>query len=205
MSSLEHPIVLESFAVIDAEVGHHEFNRQEYAIVRRAIHATADLGLVQDFRFRHGAIASGIKALQSGTPIVTDVTMVRQGIASMVNKTFQNPLISAIEFTEQAKPRLTRTETGILACWEQYPQAIYVIGNAPTALMALCKVARSLTPPLIVGVPVGFIKVVEAKQVLAQTSIPHICIEGRKGGSPVAAAIINALLVLAWEAQSSSS
>jgi precorrin-8X/cobalt-precorrin-8 methylmutase len=95
------------------------------------------------------------------------------------------------------------TETGLLKCWQSYPEAIYVIGNAPTALLALCQqVANSSQQPsLIVGVPVGFVSVVESKAILAKLAVPQIRIEGRKGGSTVAAAIINALLVLAKERQ----
>lgn len=196
-----HPIMEQSFAVIDREIGKHNFNPAEYAIVRRVIHSTADFEFAQLMRFNEGAIASAIQAIQQQTPIITDVGMVKQGVAGMVAKTFGNPLIAAVEQVSEALPGKTRTETGLIQCFEQYPGAIYVIGNAPTALLALCAQLPNspIQPALVIGVPVGFISVIESKEALAQTSVPQIRVEGRKGGSPVAAAILNALMVLAWE------
>ena len=201
---LNHPIVEESFKIIDREVGNHNFTREEYAIARRVIHATADFDYLDLLQFRHNAIASGITGIQNQVPIVTDVTMVKQGIRSMVSKTFGNEIISAVELAKVAESGKTRTETGLLKCWDKYPEAIYVIGNAPTALLALCdRIAnRKITPTLIIGVPVGFVSVAESKQALVKLNIPQILTQGRKGGSPVAAAIVNALCVLAWENKS---
>jgi len=198
-----HPIMEQSFAVIDQEIGEHNFSPAEYAIVQRVIHSTADFEFPQLIKFSPNAIASGIKALQQGTPIVTDVGMVKQGIAGMVAKTFGNPLIVAVEQASVALPGKTRTETGLMQCWEEFPEAIFVIGNAPTALLALCEQlpTATLKPALVIGAPVGFISVLESKAALAQTSVPQIRVDSRKGGSPVAAAILNALLVLAWNVQ----
>ncbi|MCU0569457.1 MAG: cobalt-precorrin-8X methylmutase [Oculatellaceae cyanobacterium Prado106] len=202
---LNHPILEQSFAVIDQEIGEHSFTPAEYAIVRRVIHSTADFEFKELIRFSPGAIEGAIAALRQTTPIVTDVTMVKQGITTLVSKTFQNPIISAVEQATQAAPGQTRTETGMLRCWADFPQAIYAIGNAPTALLALChqiQVQNPQTDPhptLIIGAPVGFISVLESKATLAQTPIPQILVEGRKGGSAVAAAILNALLILATE------
>jgi precorrin-8X/cobalt-precorrin-8 methylmutase len=201
MSLPIHPIMEQSFAVIDQEIGEHNFSSAEYAIVRRVIHSTADFEFVQLIQFSEDAIASGIKALQRRTPIITDVGMVKQGIAGMVAKTFDNPLIAAVEQAPIALPGKTRTETGLLQCFEKFPEAIFVIGNAPTALLALCDQlpVTPVPPALVIGAPVGFISVLESKQALAQIHVPQIRVEGRKGGSPVAAAILNALMVLAWE------
>ncbi len=196
--------MVQSFAVIDQEIGAHGFSPAEYAIARRVIHSTADFEFRDLLRFSPGAIAGAIRALQQGVPIVTDVNMVKQGILSVVAQTFRNPVISAIDQATVAAPGQTRTETGLLACLAQYPEAIYAIGNAPTALLALCAWVQGRSPAeprpaLVIGAPVGFIAVVESKLALTQTDLPQIRVEGRKGGSPVAAAIINALLVLAWE------
>ncbi len=201
MSSLNHPILEQSFAIIDQEIGEHNFNPAEYAIIRRVIHSTADFEFKHLMRFSPGAIAAAIAALCQGIPIVTDVGMVKKGVAGMVAKTFNNPLICAVEAADVALPGKTRTETGLLKCWQQFPQAIFVFGNAPTALLALCTELQnaSVSPALVIGAPVGFVSVVESKAVLAQTSVPQIRVEGRKGGSPVASAIVNALIVLAWE------
>ncbi|AFY76528.1 MAG: cobalt-precorrin-8X methylmutase [Hydrococcus sp. C42_A2020_068] len=198
---LNHPILEQSFAIIDQEIGNHSLNSWEYAIARRVIHTTADFEFAELLRFSPDAIESGMACLRRKVPIITDVGMVKQGITTMVAKTFNNFLMAAVEQVLVADAGRTRTEIGILRCFEQYPQGIYVIGNAPTALLALCdRISESnLKPGLIIGAPVGFVSVVESKQALARLSVPQIRVEGRKGGSPVAAAILNALLVLAWE------
>lgn len=198
----QHPILLESFAQIDREIGAHPFAAAEYTVLRRIIHTTADFEFAQLLRISPGAIATGVAALQDGTPIVVDVGMVRQGCQGMVKRTFDNPLWTAVDLVAAAAPGHTRTATGLLKAWDNWPAAIYVIGNAPTALQALCDriEAANSAPPLIIGVPVGFVGVLEAKSRLANLSVPQISVEGRKGGSTVAAAIVNALLVLAWEA-----
>ena len=201
MSLPIHPIMEQSFAVIDQEIGEHHFTPAEYAIVRRVIHSTADFEFAQLIQFSEDAIASGIKAIQQRTPIITDVGMVKQGVAGMVENTFSNPLIAAVTQAPLAQPGKTRTETGLMRCFEEYPGAIFVIGNAPTALLSLCAQLpiAPIQPALVIGVPVGFISVIESKAALAKTPVPQIRVEGRKGGSPVAAAILNALIVLAWE------
>ena len=212
MSQLNHPILEKSFAIIDREIGEHHLSPEQYAIARRVIHATADFEFAELLRFSPGAIEAGISCLRKQVPIITDVSMVKQGITTLVTKTFHNPILVAVEQASVALPGKTRTETGLLRCIKQHPQGIYVIGNAPTALLALCaqssagifsggcfEQAQSERPSLIIGAPVGFVSVIESKQALAQASVPNIRIEGRKGGSAVAAAILNALLVLAWE------
>ena len=201
MSQLNHPILKQSFAIIDRTVGEHNLNGAEYVIARRVIHSTADFEFINLLKFSPGAIESGINSLREKVAIVTDVTMVKQGIKTQVDRTFKNPIIAAVEAASSPLPGKTRTETGLLKCFQNYPDGIYVFGNAPTALLALCSVLSNspIKPRLIIGAPVGFVSVVESKQALAKISIPQIRVNGCKGGSPVAAAIINALLVLAWE------
>ena len=209
MSQLDHPIVTESFAIIDREIGSHDLNPQEYAIARRIIHSTADFQFKDLLAFSPDAILAGISALQRQTPIITDVSMVKMGIANRVARTFGNPIVTAVEHATIADPGKTRTETGMMHLVRQFPQAIFAIGNAPTALLALCEAiaqdevterSRSqVQPALVIGAPVGFVSVVEAKARLAETKVPQIRVIGRKGGSPVAAAIVNALIGLAVE------
>jgi len=211
-----HPIMAQSFAVIDREIGSYKdkFSPAEYAIVRRTIHSTADFEFQHLIYFSPNAIEAGIQAIRDRLPIITDVGMVKQGVAGLVAKTFANPLMSAVEGVEVALPGKTRTETGLMQCYEQFPTAIFVIGNAPTALLALCQELQSqklqnqklqsaaTLPALVIGAPVGFISVVESKAALAQTPVNQIRVEGRKGGSSVAAAILNALIMLALERES---
>ena len=200
-----HPIMKQSFAVIDREIGKHNFSPDEYAIVQRVIHSTADFEFKQLIRFSPRAIDAGIEALRRRVTIVTDVGMVKQGSLNLVAQTFGNPMISAVEQAAVALPGRTRTETGLIQCWQEFPEALFVIGNAPTALLALCNElsTASMSPALVIGAPVGFISVLESKAALAHTPVNQIRVEGRKGGSPVAAAILNALIVLAWEQDNS--
>ncbi len=201
MTSLNHPILEESFRIIDREIGPHSFSPSEYSIIRRIIHTTADFEYLHLFRHDHNAIDAGIEALIEGGLIITDVTMVKQGIKNLVAKTFGNPIISAVEQVNVAAEGKTLTETGLLRCFAHHPSAIYVIGNAPTALLALSQqiTLSPVKPALVIGVPVGFVSVVESKEALTRLRVPQMLIEGRKGGSTVAAAIVNALIVLAWE------
>ena len=214
MPPILHPILQESFRIIDREMDIHGLSPEEHAIVRRVIHSTADFEFQHLIRFSPGAITAAIAALTQQTPIVTDVSMVTVGIQTLVQQTFGNPVITAVSQGQEPPPGQTRTEAGLLRCLEQFPTAIYVIGNAPTALLALCQHSQAPPsqpcpqsgwhPPLpacIIGAPVGFVAVEAAKDALAQTAIPHIRIEGRKGGSPASAAILNALLMLAWHRQ----
>lgn len=210
-----HPILQQSFTLIDQEIGEHPFSPGEYAVVQRVIHSTADFDFKHLIHFSPGVIDHAVSVLSQGIPIITDVTMVRQGIITWVQRTFNNPVICAVTQAESATAHQTRTEIGILRCWDQFPTAIYIIGNAPTALLALCQqiqvqpepqIAASrvegrkhAAPALIIGAPVGFVSVLEAKAALMQTPVPQIRVEGRKGGSAVAAAILNALLTLAWQ------
>lgn len=201
--SLNHPIVEQSFAMIDREMGDHSLPDDHYAVVRRVIHSTADFEFKERLVFSPGVVEWAIAALQTSTPIIVDVNMVQQGIQSMVAKTFQNPIYVAVNHGTEPISGKTRTETGMLRCLQDHPDSIVVIGNAPTALLAACGAIQhsSIRPTLVIGAPVGFVSVLEAKATLAQTDIPQIRVEGRKGGSPVAAAIVNALIDLAWQSQ----
>ena len=194
-------IIKKSFAIIDREFGPHDFRPEEYAIIRRIIHSTADFEFKDLIRFSPDAIESAIAALRSDVPVITDVNMVKHGIVGMLSKNFSKSPIAAIEFAPEAPPNKTRCEIGMVKCWEKFPEAIFVVGNAPTALQALCEqISKTgISPALVIGAPVGFVSVIESKAALAQLPVPQIRIEGRKGGSPVAAAILNALIVLAAE------
>ncbi|URR35836.1 cobalt-precorrin-8X methylmutase [Thermosynechococcus sp. HN-54] len=198
--SLLHPIAQASFAIIDREIGAHHFDAPSYAILRRIIHSTADFEFKNLLEILPGAIAHMTQALRSKVPIITDVAMVSVGIQTMASRTFQNPIITALDDGSHTAPGQTRSEAGMIRAWQQWPYALFVVGNAPTALLALCNcLQETRVPPAgVIGVPVGFVNVVESKAALAQLPVPQIRVAGRKGGSPVAAAIVNALLELAY-------
>lgn len=190
-----HPITAESFAIIDREIGPHHFSEAEYAIVRRAIHASADFELKELFTFSPTAITAGIEAIQHNLPIIVDVRAVAAGVASTLAQTQKPPAHCALDYPGVGP---TRTAAGTIALAEKFPDGIYIIGNAPTALLALVERINmgKATPSLVVGAPVGFVAVEEAKAALATTDVPQIIVRGRKGGSAIAAAILNALALL---------
>ncbi|MBO9999651.1 MAG: precorrin-8X methylmutase [Cyanobacteria bacterium SID2] len=193
-----HPITAQSFAIIDREIGSHSFSKSEYEIIRRAIHSTADFELQNLFEFSETAIDSGIEAIRRNRSIVVDVRMVKMGISSTLERAKKSEALCALDYLGEGK---TRTAAGIRTLARQYPYGIFVIGNAPTALLALVDEihAGNARPALAIGVPVGFVAVEESKQALAETEVPKIIVRGRKGGSPVAASIVNALVHLADE------
>jgi precorrin-8X/cobalt-precorrin-8 methylmutase len=201
LNKLSNPIIEKSFAIIDEIVGNHHLSPEEYNIVRRIIHTTADFEFLNLLQCSPNIVEIAISAFSKKTPIITDVSMVKEGIRNMVAQTSQNEITVAVKQAEKADNGKTLTETGLLKCCPQYPNGIYVIGNAPTALIALCEQieAKKLQPSLVIGVPVGFVSVLEAKAYLGKLDIPQIQIKGNKGGSTVAAAIVNALLIMSHE------
>ena len=198
-------ILAESFRIIDAEAGAQPFDAAEWAVVRRMIHACGDVGLARDTAFHPGAVAAGVRALREKAPLVTDVRMVAAGI--------HRPSLEALgvsphcyiddpEAARQAERRgTTRSRCAMEMAVTLYPEAIFVIGNAPTALLALCEAVRRGTarPRLIVAMPVGFVSVAESKEEALALGVPVLAVRDRKGGSAVAAAAVNALLRLALE------
>lgn len=201
------PITAASFRQIDQEIGPHPWQGIHYEVVRRAIHATADFELRDRFVFSPNAIEQALVALREKRPVIVDVNMVAAGIRSRLMAA-GIPLYCAQDWVkEPLLPGQTRTANGMLNLAQLYPEALFVIGNAPTALLALVQEiqAERVRPCGVIGVPVGFVAVEEAKQALAQTKVPQIRVEGRKGGSPVAVAIVNALLIAAQRDPTSNS
>ena len=194
-----------SMAVIEKEIGKHPYDKMQWPIVRRVIHSTADFDFAgkQAIKFSSDSIKNGINALKQGCCIVTDV----HGVSGLLSKAesayFKNRIICKIsdpDVAESAKnAQTTRAQASMRACAEELNGGIVAIGNAPTALLEIIKMANEgvCNPALIVGIPVGFISAVESKNDLALTNLPYITNMGRKGGSPSAAAIINAIYKLA--------
>lgn len=194
-------IEAESFRIIAEELGEHSFSPEEFAVVQRAIHSTADFEFAKTLRFASGAIRSGIDAIRAGRSIVADVQMIQAGINKTGLKKFGGEVycfISDDDVVAAAKEAgLTRAIMSMRKAARQLPGAIYAIGNAPTALLELLKLAETSQPSLVVGVPVGFVSAAESKEDLYQSTLPYITALGRKGGTPVAVSIINALIRLA--------
>ncbi|ADH86277.1 precorrin-8X methylmutase [Desulfurivibrio alkaliphilus] len=197
-------IEAESFRIIDREHGAHPFDAATWSVVRRVIHATGDFSFADTLRFAPGALAAGLAAIRAGKNILTDVNMTASGISKHLLARYGGKVLCGVadpEVAEQARRRgLTRSEVAIdLLLPENI--GIVAIGNAPTALLRVMERRQTLAPEqrpeLIIGVPVGFVNAAESKELLSQREYPHITALGRKGGSPTAAAIVNALLRLA--------
>lgn len=189
-----------SMATIVSELGGRTWPEPEFSIVKRCIHTTADFDYADNLTFSKDAARIGVEALKNGADIVTDTKMAFSGI----NKNKLGALggqahcyISDPDVIEEAKSRGCTRST---VCMERGAKlgkpTIFVIGNAPTALVELHRLINEegLKPALIVGVPVGFVNVVESKELIMTDDVPYIVAKGRKGGSNVAAAIINAML-----------
>jgi precorrin-8X/cobalt-precorrin-8 methylmutase len=192
--------------MIDAEVGPHSFDAVEWPIVQRIIHASGDVDLVHAVHFHRGAAQAGVQALRDGVPMVSDVQMVVAGIRKPALTTLGVSLhcfIDAPDVAQQAQAtQNTRSFYAMQKAIAEVGSGIYVIGNAPTALLALCDGVKQgrITPRLVIAMPVGFVSVVESKDQALTLEVPVITIRGRKGGSAVTTATVNALLILAQQA-----
>ncbi|MEH1853302.1 precorrin-8X methylmutase [Nostoc sp.] len=197
-----HVTDAQSLAIIDSEIGDHVFSPAEYEIVRRVIYATADFEYKSLIRFSERALQAGAAALAARTTIVVDVPMVQVGIAYDIQNTFANPLYCSMEALTRPQKEKTRAAWGIETLAKRYPEGIFVVGQAQTALTALVDLIESeeIRPALIIATPVGFANVDEAKERLQDSLVPHITIDSRKGNAVVAAAIVDGLVDLAWQA-----
>ncbi|MBD1861559.1 MULTISPECIES: precorrin-8X methylmutase [Trichocoleus] len=192
----------QSLGIIDREMGEHTFSPAEYEIVRRVIYATADFEYKSLIRFSEQALQAGAAALAARSTIVVDVPMVQVGITSNIQNTFANPVYCSMDALTRPQRDKTRAAWGIETLARRYPEGIFVIGQAQTALSVIVDLieAEEIRPALVVGTPSGFVDIEVAKHRLQDSLVPHIRIEGRKGSAVVAAAIMNGLVDLAWKA-----
>ena len=201
-----HEIERSSFEIIDQEAGIHHFTTQQWSIVRRIIHTTADFEFKEMIRFHPDAIAAGIEAIRDGQTIVTDTNMARVGIRKKEIERFGGQVKCYIDdpliYQTAAAAGGTRAKAAVDAALGDMQDGIYVVGNAPTALLRLMELVedKKARPALIIGLPVGFVNAAESKAALVEMDYPHISNVGRKGGSNVAASVVNALSILAAEA-----
>ena len=189
-----------SFEIITELLGERKLDPENELVIKRVIHTSADFDYADNLVFSPHAVQKGIEALRGGCDIVTDTQMAKAGI----NKTILGKLggevhcfMSDPDVAAEAKERgITRAIVSMEREAKLSKPCIFAIGNAPTALISLHEQiqAGTLHPALIVGVPVGFVNVVESKELILDSEVPYIVARGRKGGSNVAAAICNALL-----------
>ena len=191
-----------SFEIISELLGERTLNPENELVIKRVIHTTADFDYVDNLVFSDSAVAKGIEALKAGSHIVTDTQMAKAGINKKALKALGGEVhcfMSDDDVAKEAKERgITRAAVSMERAAElgKNVPLILAVGNAPTALIRIRELfdAGKLSPKLVVGVPVGFVNVVESKELIIESAMPHIVARGRKGGSNVAAAIINAML-----------
>lgn len=197
-----HSTDAQSLALIDREVGDHTLSPAEYEIVRRAIYATADFEYKSIIHFSDLALQSGAAALAARTTIIVDVPMVQVGINTHIQTTFANPIYCSMEAITRPQKEKTRAAWGIETLAKRYPEGIFVVGQSQTALTTLVGLIQTeeIKPALVIATPSGFLDISTAKARLDDSLIPHIRTAGRKGSAVVAAAIVNGLVDLAWQA-----
>lgn len=189
-----------SFEIITEELAGRTLDPENELVIKRAIHTSADFDYVDNLCFSQHAVKIGIEALKNGCDIVTDTQMAKAGI----NKTILSSLggevhcfIADNDVAAAAKENgTTRSAISMQKAADIAKPCIYAIGNAPTALLQLDELIKSgkIKPALIIGVPVGFVNVVESKEIIMRAGVPFIVAKGRKGGSNIAATICNAML-----------
>ena len=204
MSKMEYvkPADIEkrSFEIITEELGDRTFPPDIAPVVKRVIHTSADFDYADNLVFSEGAVARARKAIEAGAHIVTDTNMAKAGINKKILAQFGGEVhcfVADEDVAAEAKARgVTRSTVSMERAARLDVPLIFAIGNAPTALVEIRRLVDegTLSPELVIGVPVGFVNVVESKELIVESGVPHIVARGRKGGSNVAAAIVNALL-----------
>lgn len=189
-----------SFALIAQELGDRQLDPEQEPVIKRVIHTTADFDYADTLHFTAHAVGRMQRAIREGACIVTDTQMAKAGINKKELTRYGGEVLCFIGDEDVAKEAAERGITRAAVSMEKAAglsgELIFAVGNAPTALMRLYELmeAGAIRPAGIIGVPVGFVNVVEAKEQILQADCPMIVARGRKGGSNVAAAICNALL-----------
>lgn len=190
MTRAAHPIEVESYRILRSQVDTERLPPGTRAVTERVIHASADLDYASDLVCEEDALHAGCRALAAGASLVVDVRMLAAGITS-------RQCVVALDLAPASSQGLTRSAAGIRAAAAEHPEgAVWVVGNAPTALRELIRLAAGgvLRPALVIGLPVGFVDAAAAKGALRESGLPALSNRSAKGGTAVAAAAVNALL-----------
>ncbi|MBR2529005.1 MAG: precorrin-8X methylmutase [Blautia sp.] len=194
-----------SFEIITKELGDFPLIPGTEAIVKRCIHTSADFDYARNLCFSDHAVEKGLDAIQKGAVIVTDTQMARAGINKTILSRYGGEAACFMSDADVAEQARKNGSTRAAACMDKAAAlsrpVIFAIGNAPTALVRLYDLMKEnrIRPELIIGVPVGFVNVVQSKELIMQAQAPYIVAKGRKGGSNIAACIVNALLYMLSE------
>lgn len=191
-----------SFEIIGEELGDRKLDPELEPIIKRVIHTSADFEYADTLCFSEGVLDKAFEAIKAGACIVTDTQMAMSGINKKALAKFGGEVLNFMSDEDVAEIAKKNGTTRATACIDKAATLdkplIFAIGNAPTALVRLYELINEgkIDPKLIIGVPVGFVNVVQSKELIMQTDVPYIIARGRKGGSNVAAAICNALLYM---------
>lgn len=191
-----------SFEIITEELGDHKFQPGTELIVKRCIHTSADFEYADNLYFSEGAVEQAIEAIKNGASIVTDTQMAKAGINKKALGKYGGEVFCFMSDEDVAEKAKAEGSTRAAACMDKAAAlgkpVIFAIGNAPTALVRLYELIqeKKISPYLIIGVPVGFVNVVQSKEMIMESGAPCIVARGRKGGSNIAACICNALLYM---------
>ncbi|OLR62661.1 precorrin-8X methylmutase [Anaerostipes sp. 992a] len=189
-----------SMEMITEELGERKFPEYEEPVVKRCIHTSADFDYANNLIFSEDAARQAIQAIRDGASIITDTRMAASGINKKRLAQFGGQVYCFMDHEDVAQEAKERGCTRAVICMERGAKmegpVIFAIGNAPTALIHLYELIQDgkVDPVLVIGVPVGFVNVIESKELFLESEIPHIIAKGRKGGSTIAAAICNALI-----------
>lgn len=191
-----------SFEIITQELGQRTFPDQQEMIVKRCIHTSADFEYADNLCFSEHAVQKAMDAIKKGACVVTDTQMAKAGINKRALARYGGEVYCFMSDEDVAQTAKKNGTTRATACIDKAAQLektlIFAVGNAPTALVRLYELIqdKKIKPELIIGVPVGFVNVVQSKELIMETDVPYIVARGRKGGSNIAACICNALLYL---------
>ena len=209
MTGLGRNIEDESFSIIDSEAGQHSFSPDEWQIVRRVIHATADFEFKDLMKISKDAVRSGMEALNNHAPILVDVKMIDAGLNQSRLDHYGCRVYNYISDEDVIKTAKEKNTTRAIESMQKahregvFENSIIAIGNAPTALLEVCRIIREekIRPALIIGVPVGFVSAPESKEAVIDLNpgVPYIVSRGRKGGSAIAVSILHAIMKITAE------
>ncbi len=202
MQVLPMDIEKKSFEMIGEELGNRVFDEEKLPIIKRVIHTTADFEYADTLCFSKNVVSQALEAIKNGACIVTDTQMAKSGINKKSLAKYGGEVYCFMADQDVAAKAWENGTTRAVASMEKAAELgrdlIFAIGNAPTALVHLYELINEgkIKPKMIIGVPVGFVNVIQSKELIMETDIPYIVARGRKGGSNVAASICNALLYM---------
>ncbi|MDR4504351.1 MAG: precorrin-8X methylmutase [Candidatus Scalindua sp.] len=211
MTTMGRQVEDESFFIIDHEAGPHNFSTDQWEVIRRVIHTTADFEFKDILKFHGRAIEVGITALENGCSIIVDVKMITAGLNQKRLDSYGCRVESYISDADVVDAAKINNSTRAIMSMQKAMRlgklngSVVAIGNAPTALIEIVRLIKEegAKPALVIGVPVGFVNAVESKEQLLSLDVPYIISQGRKGGTTIVVSIIHALLLLSRKKEES--